>query len=353
MTTRAPNRPERTPRTPAAAASERLPAATAARHPIGVVCRRTGLKPDLVRAWEKRYGAVAPGRGQTARRLYSDADIERISLLHRATQGGRGIGQIARLDNAELERLIAADEAASRTRSVTAEDALEARGVHGYFEASLDAVAALDGQRLRYELDRAAAKLTRRRLIEDVLVPLVHALGEQWREGSIRPVHEHLATTIVKSFLGNLQGAFRTPYWAPNLVVTTPAGQQHEIGALLVGATAAAEGWYVAYLGPNLPAEDIALAAHEIGARAVALSIVHPADDPALPEELRRLRRLLNPDVAIIAGGRATQQLAPVLDEILVSRPQSLDALCEVLGQLRNNPPPRAQRPLRSSGAKR
>lgn len=334
-------------------ANASLPAVETPHHPIGVVCRRTGLKPDLVRAWEKRYGAVAPGRGQTARRLYSDADIERIALLHRATQGGRGIGQIARLDNGELERLIAADEAANRTRSIAAESDLDARGVHGHYEACVAAAVALDGQRLRYELDRAAAKLTRRRLIEDVLVPLVHALGEQWREGLIRPVHEHLATTIVKSFLGNLQGAFRTPYWAPNLVVTTPAGQHHEIGALLVGATAAAEGWYVAYLGPNLPAEDIALAAQEIGARAVALSIVHPADDPALADELRRLRRLLNPDVALIAGGRATAHLAPVLDEVLASRPPTLDALCEILGELRTAGPPRVQRLARPSGAKR
>ena len=80
---------------------------SALRHPIGVVSRRTGLKPDLIRAWERRYGAVAPGRSDTRRRFYSDADIARLQLLKRVVDTGRSIGQVANLSNEELESLAA------------------------------------------------------------------------------------------------------------------------------------------------------------------------------------------------------------------------------------------------------
>src|SRR5690606_10217495 len=77
------------------------------RHPIGVVARRTGMKPDLIRAWERRYNAVEPGRTETRRRSYSDGDIERLLLLRRVVSSGRGIGQVAHLSNRELRALLA------------------------------------------------------------------------------------------------------------------------------------------------------------------------------------------------------------------------------------------------------
>src|SRR5215212_406517 len=82
------------------------------RHPIGVVARRTGLKQDLIRAWERRYGAVEPGRTDTRRRFYSDADIERLLLLRRVVNTGRAIGQVAGLSNEELQALIDEEPAA-------------------------------------------------------------------------------------------------------------------------------------------------------------------------------------------------------------------------------------------------
>ena len=80
---------------------------TAPRHPIRVVARRTQLKPDLIRAWERRYAAIEPGRSASRRRYYSDAEIERLQLLRRVVRTGHGIGQVARLSNAELEALLA------------------------------------------------------------------------------------------------------------------------------------------------------------------------------------------------------------------------------------------------------
>ena len=89
------------------------------------------------------------------------------------------------------------------------------------------------------------------------------------------------------------------------LVVATPAGQIHELGALLVGAAAANLGWHVTYLGASLPAAEIAGAARQNRARAVALSLVYPEDDPRLEGELTRLRESLPPEV--VAPRRRTR----------------------------------------------
>ena len=101
------------------------------------------------------------------------------------------------------------------------------------------------------------------------------------------------------------------------LVVATPAGQVHELGALLVGATAAHLGWQVTYLGASLPAAEIAGAAVQQRARAVALSLVYPEDDLRLPGELTRLREALPAAMTLLVGGRAAPAYREVLDRIL------------------------------------
>lgn len=287
-------------------------------HPIGVVVRRTGLKPDLIRAWERRYGAIEPVRTDTNRRRYTDADVARLGLLRDAVAGGRSIGQIADLPDAELEELIAADlEAARRSPAAAAAAAPgdpRADSAEELVTAALEAVGRLDGRALEATLERAALVLGQPRLAEEVIVPMMRRIGELWKEGTLRPAHEHLTSAAVRTFVGGLHRRSPAAPEAPALVVTTPAGQRHELGALLAASAAATEGWRVAYLGADLPAEDIAAAARIRGARGVALSITFPPDDPFLAGELERLRRLVGDGVELIAGGRSAAAYGPALD---------------------------------------
>jgi len=107
------------------------------------------------------------------------------------------------------------------------------------------------------------------------------------------------------SWLGNHTRSHALPDSAPALIITTPAGQLHELGAIPVGAAAVSQGWRVTYVGPNLPAEEIAGAAQQKRARAVALSVVYPEDDPHLSGELRRL------GVEVIARSGLNANVAP------------------------------------------
>ena len=308
---------------------------TEPKHPIQVVARRTGLTADLLRVWEKRYEAVSPGRSATSRRLYSDADVHRLLLLRRATLGGRRIGQVAGLSTEELETLVATDEAAAAAapRGPGSSRARASRDSH--LAACLDAVKNLDGDGLEAALSGAAVALGTPELTRKVLVPLMQTLGDDWRDGKVRVFEEHLASSMVRSVLGALRVAQTPEPGAPELIVTTPSGQVHELGALMAASMAASQGWKVTYLGPNLPAEEIVAAVERRGARAVALSVVFPADDARLYDELRRLRRLLPDRVPILAGGRASDGLDRVVPEIRLV--DDLSTLLDTLEELRRS----------------
>lgn len=307
------------------------------RHPIGVVAQRTGMKPDLIRAWERRYNAVAPGRTQTRRRSYSDADIERLLLLRRVVSSGRGIGQVAHLSNQELRSLLA--DKPARDVPVAARAAVPAPAketADAYLTLCLSAARRLDVQDLEQQLERASVALGRHNLLEELLSPLMQRIGDLWQRGELRPVHEHMASAVVRSFVGSLRAAHHAASGAPHLVVTTPVRQLHELGALIAAASAASDGWRVTYLGSDLPAEEIAAAAVETGAKAVALGIVYPPDDALLPEEIRRLRRLLPRATELIAGGRAAASYSAILDETGARRVESYREMREELDLLRS-----------------
>jgi DNA-binding transcriptional MerR regulator/methylmalonyl-CoA mutase cobalamin-binding subunit len=314
---------------------------TTLRHPIGVVARRTGLKPDLIRAWERRYGAVAPGRTDTRRRLYYDEDVERLLLLRRAVSTGRGISQVAGLSNEELKALVESEAPAPPQPAAILAPAAEGTGndlAEAFLGRCLGAAQRLDMRELEMQIERASVAFSRTSLIEKVLVPLMHRIGDLWHQGTLRPLHEHMASAVVRSFLGALYGSHQAEPSAPHLVVTTPSRQHHELGALMAAASASDEGWQVTYLGPELPPEEIAAAAVQKGARAVALSLTYPPDDPLLTDDLRRLRRLLGSRTTLFVGGRAAPAYAGVLSEIGAIRVESLAELRQQLQSLRSLP---------------
>lgn len=279
------------------------------RHPIRIVARRTGMKPDLIRAWERRYLAVQPRRTESGRRLYSDDDIRRFQLLLRAVRAGRGIRLVAQLSDEALERLIAEDEGVQVFRKLAEDFATPTVGVFGHTAEAwvnpcLEAILALDERALENHLMAASVALSRFELLEGLVAPMMKRVGELWRRGNLRPVHEHMATAVLRTFIGSLKNSVGDPR-APHILVTTPAGQQHEIGALLAAICASSEGWNVTYFGCDLPAEEIAAGVQQKGSAIVALSVSYPPDDPRLPKELIRLHGLIPPSVRVLVGGRS------------------------------------------------
>lgn len=174
-------------------------------------------------------------------------------------------------------------------------------------------IRALDGRALAAVLARGAAEMGHIALLQRVIGPLARDLGDAWRAGEVTVAQEHFATAEIRVFLANCAKAYGVGDEAPLLAVATPAGQLHELGALMAAAMAAQLGWRVVYLGASLPAAELAGAVRHCRARALALSIVYPEDDPRLAGELQALHGCLPEGVAVLAGGRAVPAYREVL----------------------------------------
>lgn len=282
-----------------------------ARHPIRVVAERTGLTPDVLRAWERRHGVVVPGRSEAGQRLYSDADIERLGLLVKATHAGRSVGQTASLSVSELRQLVAED---AERGSIRPTPALE------YRERAFSAVAALAPEQLQAVLRSALLSLGAQGFLDDVVTPLLRRIGDAWHGAEIGIAHEHAASAVVRGELGWLVEALEVPAGAPRAVVACLPRERHELGAMLAAATAAHAGWRVAYLGPDLPAAEIAGTAAGQRADIVGVSVVTAEDVTATRLELQALRRDLPPGTTLLTGGAGVSSLGPLGDGITIVR---------------------------------
>jgi MerR family transcriptional regulator, light-induced transcriptional regulator len=296
-------------------------------YPVRVVVSRTGLTAHVLRAWERRYGAVTPQRTETNRRLYSAGDIHRLNLLRQAIDRGHSIGQLATLEEGELLKLAGSGRTASATSVPVADD---------LFAACQHAVHEMNSERLMNLLESSTISYSQQGVFENIVLPLVHYIGDGWQSGDLRVAHEHLALSTIRTFVGNmLQNACAGSSDAV-LVAGTLAGQGHEIGALIVSCLAAAQGWRPAYLGQGLPAEELVAVAETLQARVIALSFVYPGDDGRTHQQIRQLGRLTrHRGVQIIAGGRAVNGYAGTLVTIGAELIQDLNEFRRRLDSLR------------------
>ena len=283
------------------------PALTSPRYPVRLVALRTGLTPHVLRAWERRYHVVAPTRSEGGQRLYSDLDVERLRRLRRLTDRGHAIGRIAGLSLDELRRMD--EQPPTDHGEPPANESTLAEGARVAVERVLRAARRFDAVELQAVLERAAVTLGVPVFLESVVAPAVDRIGHGWAEGSVTVAQEHMATAMFRRVHGWLLGVYEVPGATRRLVVATPPHQIHEIGALLVGVSAAAEGWGVTYLGPDMPVSDLVNAAEQTGSQAVALSVVYVADNADLAASIRETRAALPESVALIIGGAASDRI--------------------------------------------
>ena len=299
------------------------------RHSIAVVALRTGLTQLVLRAWERRYATVTPSRTPTGRRLYTDYDVQKLTLLKFLTDNGHRIGDVAHLPLKGLQELY--EESGNTFQNESKNDPQQPIDVTVLRAEAMAAVKNLDPHALKAVLNKALVELSKPDLRRELLVPLMVEVGDLWQDGQLRVSHEHMATGIVFAFLNSINSRYRVALGSPLLAVATPAGNTHELGALLAASTAYEAGWDVLYLGSDLPAEDIAAAINARGAKAVLLSLVFPHGDSRTVTELRELHNLLSPDFPILVGGQAAPSYSMVLSEIGALSFSTVEGLDEAL----------------------
>jgi DNA-binding transcriptional MerR regulator/methylmalonyl-CoA mutase cobalamin-binding subunit len=264
-------------------------------YPLGAATRLTGLSAEVLRAWERRYGAVQPPRTPGGTRRYRAQDLERLRLLKAAVDAGHRIGDVARLDDAELARR------ASRRREVSSP----------HLEAALSALADLDGAEVHRLLSIQLSMLGAARFVTDFALPLVNEIGERWAAGTLSVAAEHLASGVLRAMLGSALQPGASALLGPRILFATPSGEAHELGLQMAALTAMGAGATPIYLGAQLPPEELLHAVEQTRASTLALSLV-TIDVADAARILEALRIGIAPSVQIWIGGAAAPNVGPI-----------------------------------------
>jgi DNA-binding transcriptional MerR regulator len=269
---------------------------------IGELAKRTGISPELLRAWEQRYGLLQPTRTAGGFRLYSAADEARVQRMQGYVSGGLAAAQAARLTLNE--------EPAQRTATMPASILAE---VADELAASLDR---LDEQAANAALDRLFSAYTLEAVLQDVVLPYLRRLGDRWAAGEVSVAHEHFASNLIR---GRLLGLARG--WGqgrgPRAVLACLPGEQHDLGLLAFGLALSRHGWRITYLGADSPVGAVAEVARSLRPAVVVLLSVNPggfADDAAEIADLSRQAPVA------IAGAGATAELARLTNTRLLDQ---------------------------------
>jgi DNA-binding transcriptional MerR regulator len=278
---------------------------------IGELSRRSGVSPELLRAWERRYQLLRPARSQGGLRLYSLEDLERVRLMQQ-----------------HLARGLAAAEAAALASEQPAASGAETLFASAKAELAR-ALAAFDEPRGHAVLDSLLATTTIDTVLATVVMPYLHELGERWERGDASIAQEHFASAVLR---GRLLGLARG--WGrglgPLIVLACAPGEQHDLGLIAFGLALRGRGWRVVYLGADTPLTSVADAAHASDAVFVVVSAVTPKRFREHRDELRALAR----EQRLCLGGAGAVEASLDLDaEILggdpVEEAERLTALLE------------------------
>jgi MerR family transcriptional regulator, light-induced transcriptional regulator len=280
---------------------------------IGELTKRTGVSPELLRAWEQRYGLLQPTRTPGGFRLYSTGDEARVQRMQRLVSGGLAAAQAARL-------VLSGGEPEPRTDSGSATTLEEAAG---NLSAALDR---LDEQAANSALDRLFSAYTVETVLQEVVLPYLHRLGERWEAGEVSVAQEHFASNLLRGrLLGLAQG------WGqgqgPLAILACVPGEQHELGLLAFGVALRRRGWRITYLGTDSPIGAVADIARSLAPAVVVLLSINPDN---FLDHAREIRELANQVPVMIAGTGATGEVARrtqtrVLDQDPVSAAETID----------------------------
>jgi DNA-binding transcriptional MerR regulator len=262
---------------------------------IGELGRRVGVSPELLRAWERRYGLLAPARTEGGLRLYSAEDERRVRAMQAHQESG--------LSAAEAARRVLASE----TPAVPATGSGDA--LQRDLEALRQALDALNADAAHGVLDRVLASFTLETVLGGVVLSYLRDLGERWERGEASVGEEHFASNLIRGRLLALARGWERGDGRVALLACA-AGEQHDLPLIVFGLALRNRGWRIVFLGADSPAGSVAEMADRL---APALVVVSAVNDEALRREAPALAVLARDHQLVLAGRGADPALARVL----------------------------------------
>jgi methanogenic corrinoid protein MtbC1 len=254
---------------------------------IGELSRRVGVAPETLRAWERRYGVLCPARTDAGYRIYGREDEQRARRMRELIDGGWAAGEAAHAATAPAVPPALASPAAAGEELLSALLRFDSAGAHAVFDRLL-AARSLDGA------------------LRDVVLPVLHEVGERWACGDVTVAQEHYATELLA---GRLRALARE--WdeglGPRAVLACPSGERHDIGLLCCGLALHRRGWRVTYLGPDTPIQALA---STVSAVAPALVVLGVLQSETLQAAAPALADMADQVAVAVGGAGATPGLA-------------------------------------------
>jgi DNA-binding transcriptional MerR regulator len=253
---------------------------------IGELARRTGTSPELLRAWEQRYGLLCPSRSAGGFRLYSDEDKARILRTKQLIASGLSAGEAAR------------QAVTGETTTQGATPVLE-----GLADELGDALDRFDEDGANRALDRLIAAVSVEAVMREVLLPYLRILGDRWARGDVSVAQEHFASALLRGRLLGLARGWGTGS-GPTLVLACPPGEQHDLGLIMFGIAASRRGRRITYLGQDTPFSTIEATVDDVGPGLVVFGM---AEGTSLGEHARAIRALAKRVPVAIGGAGITK----------------------------------------------
>jgi MerR family transcriptional regulator, light-induced transcriptional regulator len=256
---------------------------------IGELSRRTGVAPELLRAWERRYELLRPARSEGGFRLYSDADERRVKLMREHLRRGLAAAEAARL------AVAAGDSAEPEPEDAQPElDSGAAR-----LRAALDE---FDESEAQSALDELFGAFTVEAVLSRVILPYLVDLGERWSTGDATVAQEHFASNLIRGRLLGLGRGWDTGE-GPRAILACAPGELHDLGLIAFALTLSRRGWRITYLGPDTPIESLVDTASRLSPELVVVSSTSKRRLTPLLEPLKALGRRTR--VAVAGSGAA------------------------------------------------
>ena len=224
---------------------------------IGELSRRVGVSPELLRAWETRYGLLRPERTAGGLRLFSEEDERRVHLMRKHIAAGLSASEAARLARSDQGSAVRGGAASFAEIQTALADGLEA----------------LDEPMAQSALDQLFRAFALPFALSEVILPFLHQLGERWAAAETTIAHEHFASNVLGGRLRALSRGWGNGV-GPRAVLACPPGERHELGLLCFGLALRDQGWRITYLGAETPLREITGALSELVPSIVVLSAI-------------------------------------------------------------------------------
>jgi MerR family transcriptional regulator, light-induced transcriptional regulator len=277
---------------------------------IGAVARATGLSPDTLRVWQKRYGFPVPQRKDSGHRLYSPADVRRLRRIAEALARGHRPGQVVALSEPRLELLMHQSSRAAESAPRLAP-----------LPALMSLVRDHETVRLGEALLAEAGRLGPLGFLRDCVAPMIEAVGDAWSRGELGVAHEHFFSERLSDVLRSLRLPFERGPGGPRLVLATFSGETHGLGLQMAAFLAATGGLQPHVLGADTPLSEIVAAVRARRPAAVGISISVSTGGASSRDRLAELRRAVPAAIPILVGGAGARRSRPpggcvIVDEL-------------------------------------